>query len=90
MAGLDEVMHIPLDGFSYAKAQKLRQSLNRLLKAGDIRARDTRATRRVVPTTGAGFPSILSDLWLFVVKPVLDGLAFTVSYILFNHLLDYS
>jgi CHAT domain len=30
-------------------------------------------------TTNASFPSILSDLWSHVVKPVLDGLAFTVS-----------
>ncbi|KIM80499.1 hypothetical protein PILCRDRAFT_534642 [Piloderma croceum F 1598] len=81
MAGVDEVIHIPLEGFSYKKAQGLHVSLNRLLRDADLRARsDMRVGRRVaVGTTTAGFPSILSDLWSCVVKPVLDGLAFTVS-----------
>jgi len=33
MAGLDEVMHIPLERFSYEKAHHLHQSLNQLLSA---------------------------------------------------------
>jgi hypothetical protein len=76
---LDEVMHIPLDYFSYAKALTLHQSLDELLVAAGVRARETRAMRRVMTTTCVDFPTILSDLWAFVVKPVLDGLAFTVS-----------
>jgi hypothetical protein len=80
MAGLDEVMHIPLDRFSYETAQELHRSLNQLLLAGGVRARDTRAMRRGTTTTGAVMQSILSDIWLNVVKPVLDGLAYTVSY----------
>jgi tetratricopeptide (TPR) repeat protein len=80
MAGLDEVMHIPLARFSYEKAQEMHRSLNRLLSAAHVRARDTRAMKRVATTTGTGFPTILSDLWSYVAKPVLDGLAFTVSY----------
>jgi hypothetical protein len=88
MTGLDEVMHIPLDHFSYDKAQELHQSLNRLLLGAGVRARDdARAMRRVTTITGAGFPSILSDLWSYVVKPALDGLAFTVSYSLLDCLL---
>jgi hypothetical protein len=88
VAGLDEVMHIPLEHFSYEKAQELHQSLNQLLLVADVRARDTRAMRRVKTTTGTGFPSILSDLWSYVVKPVLDGLAFTVSYLSINQFFD--
>jgi hypothetical protein len=38
MAGLDDVMHIPLDGFSYRNAQTLHQSLNQLLLAAQVRA----------------------------------------------------
>ena len=87
MAGLDEVVHIPLDQFSYHKAQQLYRSLNQLLLTAGVRVRDTRATRMATTATGGGFRSILSVLWSCVVKPVLDGLAFTVSCLSFNYLL---
>lgn len=83
IAGLDEVMHIPLDSFSYKKAQELHRSLDHLL----FRARNTRAMKLFMSTTNIGFPRILSDLWSYVVKPVLDGLAFPVSYLSFNRIL---
>jgi hypothetical protein len=79
MTDLDEVMHIPLDRFSYERAQELHLALNQLLSNSGVLARDTRAMRRVTTVTGTGFPSILLDLWSYVVKPVLDGLALTVS-----------
>jgi len=87
ISGLDEVTHIPLDCFSYEKARELQQSINELLFAGHVRAREARAMRRVTTTTGASFPSILSDLWSCIVKPVLDCCAFTVSYLILNDLL---
>ncbi|KIM76963.1 hypothetical protein PILCRDRAFT_825717 [Piloderma croceum F 1598] len=81
VAGLKEVMHIPLDHFPYKRAKQLHESLNQLLLSAGVRARDTRAMRRVnvTGTTDADFPLILSDIWSNVVKPVLDGLAFTAS-----------
>ena len=88
MAGLDDVMHIPLNYFSYEKGQELQYSLDQLLFASGVRARDVRAMRRAKTTTGADFPSILSDLWLYVVKPVLDCLAITVSNLLSNPLMN--
>lgn len=79
MAGLDEAMHIPLDKFSFKKAQELHWSLDQILLTAGVRQRDTRGVRRVATTTGSSFPSILSDLWSYVVNPVLDGLAMPES-----------
>jgi len=82
MAGLDDVMHIPLDEFSYEDAQTLHQSLNQLLQAAQVHARDTRLELRriqVNTTADVGFPSILSKLWSSIVEPVLNCLAITVS-----------
>ena len=89
MAGLDDVMHIPLSKFSYKNAQTLHQSLNQLLQAAQVRAQDTRLGRvQAKTTTDVGFPSILSNLWSSLVEPVLNGLAITVSYLILTHFLD--
>ena len=87
MSGLDEVIHIPLDRFSYKKALELQRHMNQLLFTGRVRTRDVRAMRRVQTTTCPSFPSILSDLWLCVVQPVLDCLALTVSCLTPKYLL---
>jgi hypothetical protein len=84
MAGLDEVIHVQLDQFSYKKAEELHQSLNQLLLAADLRKRDTRHMRHRTANPDVGFSTILSNLWLYVVKPVLDSLALTVSLSLSN------
>jgi len=88
MAGLDEVIHIPLDCFSYEKADKLHQSLNELLSAARVRTGDTRHMKCLPNTTSANFSSILSDTWSYVVKPVLDVLALSVGCSLLHRLLD--
>jgi hypothetical protein len=87
MPGLDEVMHIPLDGFSYKKGQELHQSLNRLLSTAGVRVRDLREPKLVATCQDGSFQDILSVLWTCIVKPVLNGLAFSVSSSFFNHLL---
>jgi hypothetical protein len=81
---LDAIVHIPLPSFSYAKAQELHLHLNQLLSNAGVRVRDTdiRATKIVTTSKRGGFEFILSNLWSSVVKPVLDSLAFTVSYLL--------
>jgi hypothetical protein len=91
MAGIDDVMHIPLDGFSYKNAQTLHQSLNQLLHAAQVHAQYTRLELRriqVRTTADVGFPSILANLWSSVVEPVLNGLAITVSYLILTHVCD--
>jgi hypothetical protein len=79
VAGLDEVLYIPLEHFSYQRGQKLNLALNQLLKSSGVRARDARGPRLVPTTTDADFSSILTELLSYVVNPVLDGLAITVK-----------
>ena len=84
--GLDEVVHIPLHDFSYAKARQLHLHLNQLLRTAGVRIRDIdiRAMKLAITPECEGFESILSNLWSSVVKPVLDSLAFSVSHLLIN------
>ena len=76
--GLDEVLHIPLHEFSYKECRKLCRSLLQLLQDAGVRVRDKRGMSRVKSNKVGSFQRILSTLWLYVVKPVLDGLAFSV------------
>ena len=88
LSGLDgnsEPLHIRLDKFSYAKAADLRNRLNAHLQDANVRMRDCelddiRATRPVRNNDGGGvIKYILHQLWILVVKPILDGLGFSVS-----------
>lgn len=81
VAGLDEVVHIPLHNFSYEEAKGLHTSLKRILLATGAREpEDTRGTRVLAATTkNEVFQAVLSKLWVCIVKPVLDSLAFSVS-----------
>jgi len=72
----DDVIHIPLDRFSYNRSQLLQHSLNKLLTDANVRMR---GGRQVSDKGGVGFETILSELWIDVVKPVLDFLRFPVS-----------
>ena len=82
---LDEPLHIPLHKFSYAKANKLFNQLNTHLRAANVRIHKcepdgVRATHPVRDNDGGGaIKPILQQLWLLVVKPILDGLEFSVS-----------
>jgi tetratricopeptide (TPR) repeat protein len=83
MADLDDVVHIPLRNFSYRQAEDLQRSLAAALSVPGLRARySNRDVTR--PRLGHDrnpndtFSPILSQLWEHVVKPVLDGLAFSV------------
>ena len=85
LSDLDEPLHIHLDKFSYAKATDLRNQLNAHLQDANLRMRDCelddiRATRPVRNNDGGGvIKYILHQLWILVVKPILDGLGFSVS-----------
>jgi len=77
------VFNIPLTRFSYEKSQKLGKRLADLLMLAGVRARgDTRKAR--IDGLGAGsedsFEAILCILWVDVVKPVIEGLAYQVKY----------
>jgi hypothetical protein len=85
LLGLDEPLHIPLHKFSYEKATDLHNQLNVHLHAANVRMReceldDIRATRPVRDSNSVGvIRDILHPLWILVVKPILDGLGFSVS-----------
>jgi len=78
MPNLDDVLHLPLPDFTFKQAQELQHSLKFVLDNG--------RAAKLVPIDGqprdinTEFEKILSKLWLHVVKPVLDILAFTVCH----------
>jgi hypothetical protein len=83
MADLDDVMHIPLRSFSFRQAEDLQRSLAAILSVPGLRARysDRYMTRVCLGddlNPNDTFRRILSQLWVHVVKPVMDGLAFSV------------
>ena len=80
MEGLDEVVHIPLESFTFALAQQLQKSLFHMLSSGNIRQRNTRTAKLVsMYAPFDNIEEILAELWCGVAKPVLDSLAFSVS-----------
>jgi hypothetical protein len=77
------VINIPLTHFSYETCQKLSQKLTSLLKSSGVRARgENRKTGRSY-SEGNGvdaFSKILRVLWLDVVEPVINALAYQVCH----------
>jgi tetratricopeptide (TPR) repeat protein len=83
MADLDEVVHIPLHSFSHRRAENLQRSLAAILSVPGLRARYLDRYMTSVHLGGDRNPNdtlrgILSQLWVHIVKPVLDGLVFSV------------
>jgi hypothetical protein len=77
-----KVIHVSLSEFSYSQAQELQGSLSRLLVASGVRMQDIRGPRMVSTNPDdTGFEEILSMLWMRVIKPILNTLAFSVSYL---------
>ena len=75
------VVNIPLTRFSYKTGQMLSERLTSLLKSAGLRSRgETRKTGQVFPGggTNATFQKILRILWLSVVQPVVEALAYQV------------
>ncbi|KAJ7474965.1 CHAT domain-containing protein [Mycena latifolia] len=75
----DEVMHVPLPEFTLAEAQHLIEALGSLVR-GAARGDRLHACHEEELPPDEEFLRILSALWMKIVKPVLDGLAFTVSH----------
>ena len=84
---MDEPLHIPLHKFSYAEAADLRNQLDTHLYTAKVRIHKCklngiRATRPVGGhnnASGSVIKHILHQLWILVVKPILDGLGYSVS-----------
>lgn len=90
LAGLDNALHIPLPNFSLAKAETYRGVLRTQLQHRGVRVREEDTSvhddlserkgglyrRKAEPV---GMRAVLRGLWDNVVKPILDGLGFSVS-----------
>ncbi|KDR84600.1 hypothetical protein GALMADRAFT_133860 [Galerina marginata CBS 339.88] len=79
-SGIDNPLQIPLDTFSYTKAEDLREQFQAHLRRSDVRMREAerdltdRGMRRMGDITIKG---VLRQLWELVVRPILIGLGFT-------------
>jgi hypothetical protein len=79
----DTVLHVPLSNLTYKDAQELHKSLRNLLFSygRSILSEADRAGSSVpvIEDPEMEFQSILSTLWIDIVKPVLDALCYRVS-----------
>ncbi|KAF8163839.1 CHAT domain-containing protein [Crassisporium funariophilum] len=78
-SGATAPIQVPLDSFSHKKADALRRRLNGYLSSHGVRMRDaesgSRGGRVVERSTKESFiHEVLRELWIHVVKPVLDCL----------------
>ena len=86
LLGSDEPLHIPLHESSFAKATYLCNQLNAHLHSANVWMQGCEldgihATCPVSDNDGGGvIQHILHQLWILVVKPILDGLGVSVSY----------
>ena len=74
---LDEPLHIPLHKFTFEKATNLHNQLNSYLHTANLQMRGTQLVR--LNESGDVIKHILHQLWILVVKPILDGLGISVS-----------
>jgi hypothetical protein len=84
MPNHNDVLHIPLPDFSLEIAKNLQGSLKALLTASNHRTsgdtiRHGRLFEIQKPDEEAEVEHILAQLWLLIVKPVLDGLNLKVN-----------
>ncbi|KAJ7452593.1 TPR-like protein [Mycena latifolia] len=73
----DEVMHVPLPDFTLDQAQHLTEALGSLVSGGVRSSERLSASREGSLPPDEEFSRILSVLWMKIIKPVLNGLAFT-------------
>jgi len=82
LPGCDAPLHIPLERFSLEQAIRLRDAPQACLKERGVRMREVdRSTLRVPWRKGkeVAISKILSELWLRVCKPIMDGIGYLVS-----------
>ncbi|KAF9240015.1 CHAT domain-containing protein [Melanogaster broomeanus] len=72
------VLHVPLQQFSFAKAQDLQRAMTTQLSRANLQTRyaDRGCSPAFEETEHQGFASILSCLWTDVVRPILDALGY--------------
>jgi tetratricopeptide (TPR) repeat protein len=82
VAGMEEVIHIPLPNITSNRVMEFRDELKNVLYSSGLRMRGDRAAQKWADEGEASdCKDILSGLWNGLVKPVLDYLAFSVRVI---------
>ena len=80
---LDEPIHIPLPSFSHTQASNLKERLRNFLVSKRVRTQEVHRAGRPVQPYIAEMQSeihfVLKELWVCVVRPILDCLAYSVS-----------
>jgi len=80
----DIPIHVALNDFTHKEASDLRQRLRHFLSSHGVRTREAdrggRPARRPDAEKQSEIHFVLEALWLHVVRPILDGLAFSVSF----------
>jgi len=83
ISGFDAPIHIPLDEFTHKEASELSEHLRHSLSSHRVGMRDADRGLLIVLDESAEKRTeihfVLEALWLRVVRPILDGLAFSVS-----------
>jgi len=90
--GCDQPLHIPLEHLTYNDASELKDRLRRYLVSGKYIMRNAdRGPRRCRdPNEKGDLQEILEELWLRVVKPILDALSSSVRPILTRNIQSHS
>ncbi|KIM20452.1 hypothetical protein M408DRAFT_82008 [Serendipita vermifera MAFF 305830] len=70
------IVHIPLKSFSHDMSENLLRTLSQILSSIGARAPDEQGHESHIHDGKNSFKSILYSLWVHVVKPILDGLAY--------------
>lgn len=75
-------VNIPLENFSYTLSEQLLQMLNDYLSSEGLQVRSLRKSKwfKSSGSSETSLEAILRSLWTFVVKPVLNGLAYQVCH----------
>jgi len=83
ISGVEGPLHIPLNNFTHKEASELRERLHRFLSSNGIRFREANRRGSLARPHDVERQSdvyfILKQLWLLVVWPILEPLAYSVS-----------
>jgi len=81
--GCDEPLHIPLEHLTHKDVSGIKDRLRRYLASGKYLMRDTDRGPREDrdPDRMGDLQEILQELWLRVVKPILDALSYSVGLV---------
>jgi tetratricopeptide (TPR) repeat protein len=82
IAGIEDVIHIPLPDITAERVTELRDGFKDFLYSNGARTRGRQAAKKVENwSDGHDCKEVLEELWNGIVKPVLDSLGFSVGYI---------